>query len=151
MADEDDRVAAWRSLLLTYTQVVRAIEADLATRRLVPLGWYDVLLELNAAPGRRLRMQALAERVTLSRTRVSRMVAELEQAGLVERLPDAADGRATFAAITPQGRAELRKAAPHYLESIERHFTSALTDDERRTIVTALDRVRAERVDRVPR
>ena len=47
------------------------------------LAWYDVLLELNSAPDRRLRMSDLGERVVLSRTRVSRVVDELERAGLV--------------------------------------------------------------------
>ena len=59
----------------------------------------------------------------------------------ITREPDPDDGRASFATITAVGRAELRKAAPHYLAAIEEHFTSALTDDERRTVSTALGRV----------
>ena len=117
------------------------IEADLARVRTIPLTWYDVLLELNAAPQRRLRMRALADRVVLSRTRVSRLVDELVGEGLVERQPDPSDGRSAFAVITPRGRDALRRTAPHYLASIERHFTSLLTDAERRMIADALKRV----------
>src|SRR5215472_16608255 len=51
----------------------------------VSLSWYDVQLELNAAPGRRLRMSELGQRAVLSRTRVSRVVGELAAAGLAER------------------------------------------------------------------
>ena len=65
----------------------------------------DVLLELNATPGRRLRMSELGQRAVLSRTRVSRVVDELAAAGLAERQPDEADGRSSFAALTPRSTA----------------------------------------------
>ncbi len=141
MSERDDPVAAWRALLLAHAAAVRAIEADLAARRLITLSWYDVLLELNAAPGRRLRMQELAARVTLSRTRVSRIVDELEHADLVAREPDPDDGRASFAVITAKGRSELRKTAPHYLAAIEEHFTSHLSAPERQVLSSALGRI----------
>ena len=136
---ESDRVAAWRSVLLAQDRVVRAIERDLAGTGLIPLTWYDVLLELGAAPG--LRMQDLGARVVLSRTRVSRLVTELESEGLVERRPDPADGRATLATITRAGRAALRRAAPVYLAGIDEHFNRHLTVGERRTIARVLQRV----------
>ena len=136
---ESDRVAAWRAVLLAQDRVVRAIERDLAGAGLIPLTWYDVLLELGAAPG--LRMQDLGARVVLSRTRVSRLVTELEGEGLVERRQDPADGRATLATITRAGRAALRRAAPVYLAGIDEHFNRHLTEAERRTIVRVLQRV----------
>jgi DNA-binding MarR family transcriptional regulator len=137
----DDRVAAWRALLLAQNAVLRAIEAALARAGQIPLTWYDVLLELNAAPERRLRMQDLAGRVVLSRTRVSRLVDELVTQGLVQRQPDPTDGRASFAVITRAGRDALRKAAPIYLSGIDQYFTRHLSDEEQATIVRALGRV----------
>ncbi len=144
MTDIDPRsepFAAWRAVLLAQSRAVRAIERDLAAAGQIPLMWYDVLLELNAAPERRLRMQQLALKAVLSRTQVSRIVTELEGAELVERIPDPADGRATLAHITPKGRQALRLAAPVYLAGIERHFTRHLTAREQRTMVEALRRV----------
>jgi DNA-binding MarR family transcriptional regulator len=139
-----DPTAAWAAFLRAHAGTVRAIESDLSARRLIPLAWYDVLLELNSAPNRRLRMRELAARVTLSRTRISRVVDELETSGLVEREPDPDDGRGSFASITAEGRAELRRTAPHYLSAIETHFSSLLTATEQRALATALSRV-AER------
>jgi DNA-binding MarR family transcriptional regulator len=107
----------------------------------VPLTWYDVLLELDAAADRRLRMQDLAARTVLSRTRVSRLVDDLVEAGHVRREPDPDDGRATLAGITPRGRAALREAAPVYLAGIEQHFTGLLDPDERRQVTRALTKV----------
>lgn len=141
VAEAEDRVAPWRALLRAHAGAVRAIESDLASRGFVALGWYDVLLELGSAPGRRLRMQDLASRVTLSRTRVSRIVDELQAAGLVSREPDPADRRGCYAVLTDGGRGELRRTAPHYLAAIEEHFTSLLSGPERRTLAAALGRV----------
>ena len=141
MTANEDRVAAWRALLLAHSGALRAIEAELATTATITLSWYDVLLELNAAPDRRLRMQALAAKVLLSRTRVSRLVDELERAGLVARLPDPDDGRSTLATITAAGRRELRRTAPHYLAGIERHFSSLFTAPERAELTALLSRV----------
>jgi len=145
--DEDgtlthDPVAPWRAMLLAHSRALRAIEADLAAARVVPLTWYDVLLELRAARGP-LRMQALGERVVLSRTRVSRLVQELEARGLVTRSPDPHDGRSTLATITDAGVAALRKAAPVYLAGIEQHFTRHLAVAQQRAIVSGLMRVAA--------
>jgi DNA-binding MarR family transcriptional regulator len=142
----DDRAAgqcieAWRSLLLAQDAVLRAIEADLKRASAIPLTWYDVLLELNAAPQHRLRMADLAARTVLSRTRISRLVDELIAEGYVLRRPDPDDGRASFAVLTPKGRTALRKAAPVYLAGIQRHFTDHLDDAERTALVRALNKV----------
>jgi DNA-binding MarR family transcriptional regulator len=136
-----DAVAAWRAVLLAQSRALRAIERDMAEAGTISLAWYDVLLELNAAPDRRLRMQDLAARAVLSRTRISRVVSELEDAGYVERVPDPNDGRATLASITSTGRTALARAAPLYLRGIEEHFNRHLTETGRRAIATTLQRV----------
>jgi DNA-binding MarR family transcriptional regulator len=133
-------VEAWRMLLLAHAGAVRAIEGDVG-RRGIPLGWYDVLLELNGARGRRLRMQELSDRVVLSRTRVSRLVDEMARQGLVEKQPDDTDRRSTWASITDDGRAALRRTAPVYLAGIEEHFAQHLTAAEQRSVAHALSKV----------
>jgi DNA-binding MarR family transcriptional regulator len=138
---EEECVAAWRTLLLAQNAVLRAIEAELAQAGLIPLNWYDVLLELSAAEGRRLRMQDLAARTVLSRTRISRLVDDLVRAGLVTREPDPGDGRASFAVLTPAGQAARRKAAPVYLAGIRRHFTDHLDPGEREQLIRSLGKV----------
>ncbi|HEY8543609.1 MAG TPA: MarR family transcriptional regulator [Acidimicrobiales bacterium] len=135
-----DGVAAWRALLLAHNRAVRAIEADLDAADAIPLGWYDVLLELQAAP-EGLRMQDLGDRAVLSRTRVSRLVDELESRGLVERRPDPTDRRATLAVVTAAGRQAFRATAPLYLAKIDEHFGRHLTSHEKAVITTALTKV----------
>ncbi|HEU5267914.1 MAG TPA: helix-turn-helix domain-containing protein, partial [Jatrophihabitans sp.] len=78
-------VRAWAALLQVHAALVPVLDRELQSATGLSLAWYDVLLELNAAPGRRLPMTELGEKVVLSRTRVSRVVDELSRAGLVER------------------------------------------------------------------
>jgi DNA-binding MarR family transcriptional regulator len=138
---EDPAVDAWRGLLVTHSRLVPAVEADLRAAGQIALSWYDVLLELNAAPERRLRMSELGQRVVLSRTRVSRIMDELAAAGLAERQPDQADGRSSFAVLTAAGRDALRRAWPVYREAIRRHLAAGLTLPQCRELAALLDQV----------
>jgi DNA-binding MarR family transcriptional regulator len=86
----------------------------------------------------------------VSRTRVSRMVSELEERGLVDRAIDPSDGRASLVTITGAGRQELRRAAPVYLAGIDAHFNRYLTGTQRSAVAGALQRVvdaHAEQID----
>ena len=137
---ETDRIAAWAAVLRTHAALVPVLERALQPTGL-PITWYDVLLVTNAAPERRLRMTELGQQAVVSRERVSRVVTELERAGLIERQANPNDRRSSFAAITPEGRKRLRKAAPVYLAAIEQHFLSHLDDDEIRVLTRALTKV----------
>ena len=107
----------------------------------------DVLLELDAAPDRRLRMRELGDRVVLSRSRVSRVVDELAHRGLVHREPDPADRRGAHAVLTDAGRTELRRSAPVYLAGIHEHFARHLTDRQRAAMRAGLHQVLAAEED----
>ncbi len=141
MVTEPDGLGAFAALLKVQAAVVRRLELQLEEHRLVPIAQYDVLLELNSAPDRRLRMQQLSERVVLSRSRVSRVVDEMVRDGLVRKEPDPADRRGSYAVITDDGRAALKAAAPVYLAGIEEEFLRHLTPAERRSLEKSLRKV----------
>ena len=86
-------------------------------------------------------MTELGQQAVVSRERVSRVVTELEQAGLVVREANPDDKRSSFTVITPEGRRRLRASAPTYLAAIEKHFLSRLTADEAEVLAEALGRV----------
>jgi DNA-binding MarR family transcriptional regulator len=134
-------VRAWAALLRVHATLVPALDRELQASAGLPLAWYDVLLELNSAPGRRLLMSELGARVVLSRTRVSRVVDELARAGLVERQAHTTDRRSTYAALTPAGRRRFRAAAPGYLSGIAEHFARHMNASELRAMAAALERV----------
>ena len=65
------------------------------------------------------------------------------RAGLVAREPKPDDGRPAFAALTPAGRAPLRKAAPTYVAAVQRESTDHLTAREAEVLAGALRQVLA--------
>jgi DNA-binding MarR family transcriptional regulator len=138
-----DLSATWGALLKVHAALVPRLDRELQDAHGLPLTWYDVLLELNAAPDRRLTMGALGSVAAVSRTRVSRVVDELTRAGLVTREPNPDDRRSAFAALTPAGRGALRKAAPTYLAAVRREFADHLTPQEADVLARALRKVLA--------
>lgn len=141
---------AWGALLRVHARLVPLLDRELQTRHQLPLAWYDVLLELNSGPDRRLRMSELGELVTLSRTRVSRLVDEMTAAGLVLREANPDDRRSAYAVLTTKGRTLLKQAAPTYLAGIDEQFGDAMTIAELTTIKEALDKVIRRAAGRSP-
>ncbi len=135
--------AAWAALLRVHAALVPVLDRELQAACGLPLTWYDVLLELNAAPDRRLSMGELGEAAVVSRSRVSRVVDQLAAEGLVTREANPDDRRSAYATLTDAGRRRLRAAAPVYLAGIERYFTSRLDPAEARAVAAALGKVLA--------
>ena len=134
-------VRAWGALLRAHAAVVPQLDRELQAAVGMPVSWYDVLLELMNAPDRRLQMSELGERVTVSRTRVSRLVDEMERAGLVDRQAHPHDRRSTYAVITAAGRRQFRAAAPVYVHGIYEHFIANLKPAEIAAVAAGLQRV----------
>lgn len=132
---------AWRGFLIAHAAVLRRLEAELDAETGLPLASYDVLVQLCEAPGGRLRMTELAERVLLSRSGLTRLVDRLQRDGLVARESCPSDARGKFAALTPAGTARLRTAAPVHLRGVREHVTSRLTGPELATLADLLERV----------
>ncbi|MFF2274579.1 MarR family winged helix-turn-helix transcriptional regulator [Agromyces sp. NPDC058126] len=126
----NDAERAWESLLRLHAAVLPRLERAVASEGGLPLSWYDVLLELNDGGGR-LTMGQLAERVVLSRTRVSRLVDELIAAGLVAREVNPDDGRSAYAVLTADGRRRFLAGAKAYLPAIDREFSPVGADGVR--------------------
>jgi DNA-binding MarR family transcriptional regulator len=137
----DWRVGVWRSFLRAHTTVVRELERELMSEAGMPLGWYDVLLQLAEAPDRRLRMAELADRVLLSRSGLTRLIDRLQAEGLVRREPSPDDARGTYTVLTPEGFLRLRAAAPVHLSGIQQHWLGHFSDDELQTLGGLLGRI----------
>ncbi len=139
----DWRVDVWRRFLRAHAVVLRELERELDRDAALPLAWYDVLLTLARAPGRRLRMADLAERVMLSRSGLTRLVDRIEKAGYVSREPSPDDARGTYTVIRTAGLRRLRDAVPVHLAGVQRHWLAHFDDDELRTLGALLQRLDA--------
>jgi len=134
-------IAVWRSFLRAHASITRTLERELDTEAGLPLAWYDVLVQLATAPGRKLRMAQLADEVLLSRSGLTRLVDRLEKEGLVRRERSADDARGTFTVLTPAGVQRLREAAPVHLSGVQRHWLDHFDETELRQLGDLLARL----------
>ena len=91
---------------------------------------YFVLAMLSEAPGRTLRMSALALRTNATLPRLSHVVRRLEERRLISRAPAPDDRRATDAFLTDEGMELLAGAAPGHVASVREFVIDALTTDQ---------------------
>jgi DNA-binding MarR family transcriptional regulator len=87
-----------------------------------------------------LSQQQLADRLDADKSHVVRLIDQLEDRGLVTRAPDPTDRRRHHIELTPAGRKLLRLMAP-IVERAEEEHLSALSNTERRTLTTLLQRL----------
>lgn len=123
-------LAVWWSLLRAQAHIAQRLQEEMLAEHRLALGSYDVLLRLSQAPGGRLRMNDLADRVLLSRSGLTRLVDRMERDGLVAREMCASDARGLFAVLTPAGRERLVAATPTYTRGVRDHVLSRLDDGE---------------------
>jgi len=137
----DPRLAAWRTFLMAHALVSRRLDDELRLEHGISLAEYDALVQLAHAPGRRLRMNQLAERVILSRSGVTRLVDRLEADGYATRSSCPSDARGAEAVLTEAGLAKLRAATGTHLRGVERYFLAALAPRDLAALERALGAV----------
>lgn len=140
-------LGAWRGMLRVHAALVRELDAELDDAHELPLSSYDVLIYLQAAPDKRLRMAELADSVLLSRSGVTRLVDRLERDGLIVRDTCTSDGRGCFAVLTDEGEALLARARPTHLAGVRKRFLSHFSEDELMQLARYWERVKPGAAD----
>lgn len=121
--------------------LLTAIENDLRSAGQPPLGWYDVLWELDRADDGRLRPYEIEERTLLAQYNLSRLIDRLEKEGLVNRETFDQDGRGRWVVITEKGRAVRAEMWHIYGRSIQAHFGEKLDEREATALAALLARL----------
>jgi DNA-binding MarR family transcriptional regulator len=78
---------------------------------------YEALVLLSFSRDGELPMRIIGERLMVHPTSVTNTIDRLEHQHLVARKPNPRDGRGTLAAITPAGRAVMRRATDDLMEA----------------------------------
>jgi DNA-binding MarR family transcriptional regulator len=127
-------LAAWRGLLETHARLTRALDEQMRTEHGLPVSSYEVLMFLDDAPGHRLRMSEIADRVLLSRSGLTRLVDRLQQLGYVTRCAVETDGRGAYAELTQRGLEFVREARSTHRDGVRRYFLERLSDEDQRAL-----------------
>jgi DNA-binding MarR family transcriptional regulator len=141
---EDADVATVEQALITlvrranhpgrHTRIVRRAGVDIDRSTYVVLA--------RVADAKRRRVSDLAVELGVDVSTASRQIARAESQGLVRRIPDATDARATTLELTPEGRrilTRVRKARRTWIESALEEFTAS----QRHELATLLARLAA--------
>jgi DNA-binding MarR family transcriptional regulator len=123
-------LGAWRELLRVHAVLTRELDEELRRSHGLPLTSYDVLVNLESAPDRQMRMSELADAVLLSRSGLTRLVERLERDGLLARADCPDDARGSLAVLTDTGMARLAEARKTHLRGVRERFHDRFDDAE---------------------
>ncbi|MDQ1747904.1 MAG: hypothetical protein QOD07_2167 [Frankiaceae bacterium] len=128
---------AWRAYIDSVRLLQDALDAQLQADAGMPHAYYEILVRLSEAPGRRLRMAELATGTQSSRSRVSHAVTRLEQRGWIRREPCESDRRGQNALLTDEGFAALAAAAPGHVATVRATVVDVLSAAQLRALADA--------------
>jgi DNA-binding MarR family transcriptional regulator len=128
-----------RSHRLLTDRLGHELEQDVG----IPLVFFDVLINVGAAPDGRVTMSRLSNDIALTTGGVTRLVDRMVDAGLVERQACPSDRRSIHVILTVEGRNVLDRAIAAHIEGIDRHLMARLTEKERANLATALTKILA--------
>lgn len=138
---DERELLAWRGMLRVHATLTKALDAELEAEHGLPLSSYEVLLHLDDAEDRRMRMSDLAATVILSRSGLTRLVDRLEREGLIARESCPSDARGSFATLTPAGRRKLAVARATHLAGVRSMFLDHFSAEELELLGSAWERL----------
>lgn len=125
------RARAFLGLVRVGNKLDYELNAELEAEHGLSLRAFEVLLFLAVFSGDGwLSMSELTNETPLSQSRVSRLVAELERRGLVERGKSDTDARGVTVTITAKGTQRFRAAQDTHLAGLEKSLFSHLSEAE---------------------
>ena len=121
---------AWLSYINFSTLLSDHLNRQLRQDAGVTHADYTLLVILSSAPDHTLGMSELAERLRITRSRLTHAVNRLEEAGYVSRREDPTNRRNLLTALSEEGVRLLERAAPGHVEAVRRAVFDALTPEQ---------------------
>jgi DNA-binding MarR family transcriptional regulator len=122
--DDTKLLNEWRELLERHARVTCALEQALEHEHGLGVSEFEVLDQLATSKKETHRIQELADAVHLSQSALSRVVARLEEQGLVSRSMCTEDRRGIYACLTTAGRERYAKARPTHRKVLEENLSA---------------------------
>jgi DNA-binding MarR family transcriptional regulator len=126
----DDEQRAWRALVGVIMLVPSALDTQLQRDSQLTHFAYTVMAMLSESPTRSARMSELAALANGSQSRLSHLVARLEERGWVRRERTPEDGRGYVAVLTDTGYEKVVESAPGHVGEVRKLVFDALTPEQ---------------------
>ena len=134
-------VNAWHLLRAAHARVEQELGGALARACGLSVSEFDALFYLRLHAAEDLRIGDLQSAVDLSQPALSRLVARLQQRGLLCREPVPGDARAATLRLTPTGADVLDTATQVHTRIVHEVFASRFSDEEQATLLGILGRI----------
>jgi len=140
----ETELETWRSVVSAKTRLLERLDHELQQRSNLSLTDYEILTVLSESPRKRIRMSELADRVLVSRSRLTYRIDRLTQLGFVDREECADDRRGLFALLSDDGAAMLEAATPHHVRDVRTWFLDSLDPGELEVLASIMSRIDAK-------
>jgi len=137
----DQTQNAWCALYRVHKMFNEQVEAELKAANLPPLTWYDILWELEKTEHCGLRAYELQPKLLLPQYGMSRILARMEGAGLIQKQECPEDGRGQVLAITEKGRKTRAQMWAVYGNLMHENLGEKLSEVEAQTLASLLERL----------
>lgn len=131
---DDEEMATWLAFVSLVSRLPNALDGQVRTDAGLSYFEYTVLVVLEHAEDRTMRMSDLAYLANGSLSRLSHVARRLEKEGFIRRFACPTDGRSTLAALTEDGLQKLAEAAPGHVKLVRALIFDELTRDEMRQL-----------------
>ncbi len=115
-------------LLRTYNEM-HDLLSDLLAPFALTLGKYNLLIVLYSTTEHHLPMSEIGDRMSVTRTNITKLVDMLEQEGLVRRVSVPTDRRVTLAKLTEKAEELLHRIMPLHYANVQRLWSGMSAED----------------------
>ena len=140
-ADEYACAQAWAALSAAHARVAALLADNLSRSCGLTVTEFEILLRLDRAPGRRLRLGELNSTVPLTQPALSRAVTRLSGRSWLTRTGAPEDGRGVLIGLTEAGEEVLRQAIPVHARTIREALLDQMSAPEQQMLAEVLRRV----------
>jgi DNA-binding MarR family transcriptional regulator len=111
--------------------LTRNLDRDLQSTCGISKAEFSVLVTLDRAPSKELRVSELADLLDWDKGRVAHQLTRMELRGLVDRsVSDTGTARRAGIRLTAEGRSTVRKALRRHAQNVRRHFFDLMTPEQ---------------------
>ena len=127
--------------LRAHRTVGQRLSQTFADAGAVPPSEARLLTVISRTLDHRMRIDALSQEMSMTKSAVSRIVDRLEREGFVQRETSSADRRAVYAVMTPEGRNALRHVTRVFRAAFKDVFLGSLSVAEMNLLSSLMERL----------
>ena len=134
---------AWRAFHKIRIQLLPLLIKHLNEECGMSEAEYQVFIGLQAAENGQFKPTQLAEQIGWDLGRLSHQVTRMESKGLLSKQQCPTDARSCWLGATKKGQTLFEKALPLQMKAVDRLFSNALTNEQKRSLIEISEAIEA--------